>query len=578
MRRPPAFLDALAVASVAVVVLVHTPRSPGAVPASAAPAAPAAAPLPAANDRPALDNLAAYVPAQCYAVTREANGGRAHNGCFACHQRSQAPNYVDDADAQLTLSLPRSAALNRWSNLLRPPPPLALSDEEVLAWVRRDNYLGEDGAPRLATALASPGAWDTNGNGAWDGFTPDCHFDADERGWDRAEDGRKSGWRAYAYAPMPGMFWPTNGSAGDAFIRLPPAYREDSAGNESEAIYGLNLAILEAFIRRAEVPIEAADERALGVDLDGDGALARAVKVAFVWPPRDGRPLHYVGRAAALDPEKAGWPAAGLYPAGTEILHSVRYLDVDGAQVKMAARMKELRYMRKTRWLTYSDLDLAAKAEMREKGEKPDRLKLILGDAERGVFTGTGWRMQAFIEDAGGDLRPQSVEETTACIGCHGGVGATVDSTFSFARKLGGGARASGWYWQGAGLSGVAEPRRADGCGEYALWLEQVGGGDDFRSNSEVEEKFFAKDGKLKPAMVSALAKDISLLLMPSPQRALALDRGYLALVKAQSFEKGRDVLLGAARVHERLEQEAATGIDEPVAPPWQASLAVPSR
>lgn len=39
---------------------------------------------------------------------------------------------------------------------------------------------------------------------------------------------------------------------------------------------------------------------------------------------------------------------------------------------------------------------------------------------------------------------------------------------------------------------------------------------------------------------------------MPSSQRAPALDRGYFALVQAQSFAKGRDVVLGAARVHER--------------------------
>src|SRR5262249_22241102 len=149
---------------------------------------------------------------------------------------------------------------------------------------------------------------------------------------------------------------------------------------------------------------------------------------------------------------------------------SVRYLDVEGGRVRMAARMKELRYMRKTRWLTYSDLDLAGKAEMREKAQKPDRLKLIMGDAERGIATGTGWRMQAFIEDASGELRPQTVEETAACIGCHGGVGATVDSTFSFARKLDDRAHASGWYALGdRGLEGIPDPRRADGRGEYEV-------------------------------------------------------------------------------------------------------------
>ncbi len=108
------------------------------------------------------------------------------------------------------------------------------------------------------------------------------------------------------------------------------------------------------------------------------------------------------------------------------------------------------------------------------------------------------------------------MEETTACIGCHGGTGATVDATFSFARKLGDGARASGWYsLEERGASGIPEPRRADGRGEYEVWLEQVGGGDDFRTNTEVEQKFFGAGGKLKPEMVRALAKDISVLIVP---------------------------------------------------------------
>ena len=579
MRRSLA-LVAFAAATIAVVALVVALRSRSALPAKAASSLVLSALPPGKSDRPALENLAAYIPAQCYAVTQDAKGGRTHNGCFACHQASRPPNYVDDPDAQTSLSLPRFATVNRWTNLLHPPPPVAIPEAELLAWVRRSNYLDEHGAPTLANVLGRPPAgWDVNGNGTWDGFTPDCSFRPDEQGWDRAPDGRATGWRAYAYVPMPGLFWPTNGSTADAFIRLPEAYREDATGKESEEVYSRNLAILEAFIRRADVPIAATDERALGADLDGDGVLGRAVKVAFVWPPKDGKRLHYVGRAATLDPEKAGWPAAGLYPSGTELLHSVRYLDVDRGHVRMAARMKELRYMRKIRWHTYSDLDLAAKAEMREKAQKPDRLKLVLGDAERGIATGTGWRMQAFIEDAGGDLRPQTVEETTACIGCHGGTGATVDSTFSFARKLADSAPASGWYsLERGGVAGIPDPRRADGRGEYEVWLEQVGGGDDFRTNTEVERTFFDEGGKLKPGMVRALAKDISVLVVPSPERALALDRGYLALVKAQSFDKGRDVVLGPPHLRERAAQEDATGIDEPVSPPWKAPASAGRR
>jgi hypothetical protein len=574
MRRSIAIVT-LAAATIAVLVLFFATRTRAALPAAPTPGPFTSVPAPSPGDGPALDNLAAYLPAQCYASTQDAKGGSTHNGCFACHQESLPPNYVDDPDVQTSLSLPRYATRNRWTNVLHPPPPVAMPDAELLAWVRRSNYLDEQGAVVLTGALASPPAeWDENGNGTWDGFTPDCALHPDEHGWDRARDGRATGWRAYAYVPMPGLFWPTNGSAADAYIRLPEAYRKDAAGQDSIEVYSLNLALVEAFIRRVDVPIASTDERALGADLDGDGALGSATKVAFVWPPRNGKRLHYLGRAAKLDPAKDGFPAAGLFPTGTEFLHSVRYLDVDGGHVHMAARMKELRYMRKTSFRTYSDLDLAAKAEMREKAQKPDRLKLLLSDAERGVATGTGWRMQAFIEDSTGDLRPQTFEETAACIGCHGGVGATVDSTFSLARKLGDGARASGWYsLESRGLAGIPEPRRADGRGEYEVWLSQVGGGDDFRSNTEVLQQFFDDGGQLKPAMIRAMASDISVLVIPSPERALALDRAYLGLVKAQAFARGRDAVLGAPHVRERVEQDEATGIDRPVAPPWKGAV-----
>ncbi|WNG16238.1 hypothetical protein [Cystobacter fuscus] len=528
-----------------------------------------------ANTRepPRLSNPAAYLPAQCYAVTQDAPGGRTRNGCFACHQTPRAPNFVEDAEVQTVLSVARSAEENRWTNLVQPPPPVELSDAELLAWVRSNNYVDERGGLRLAAALAHPpAAWDGNGDGRWEGYIPDCWFQPDAEGFDHSPDGAMTGWRAFAYAPFPGMFWPTNGSAGDVFIRLPAAYRRDPAGRESKTVYQLNLAILEAYIRRVDVPLPPTDEREFGSDLDGDGVLGRATRVAFVWPPKPGRPFGYVGQAAGLDRAREGWPAAGLFPRGTEFLHSLRYLDVVEGQVRMAARMKELRYMRKTRWLTYSDLQLAAEAEAREKMKQPDTLKLVLADVERGVGTGTGWLMQGFIEDAGGELRPQNVEETTACIGCHGGVGATTDSTFSFARKLDPGvAWQQGWYhWGQRGLKGIAEPRRADGEGEYAHWLAQVGAGDDYGTNDEVQARFFRRDGTLRPDAVKALTKDISVLLVPSPRRALLLDRATLALVKAQRFERGRDVVVGAPpKVRARLEQDGSTGIDDPVLPGW---------
>jgi len=578
-------LPLAAVAGVAIAasfVLFHRPTpslrgEPGAAVAKSAAAArapsSAAPPVSTAFRGPELSNSAAYIPAQCYAKTRDPDGKTTHNGCFVCHQASRVPNYVDDGDVQSELSFARYATHNRWNNFLQPPPPAKEPNAELLAWVRTSNYFEADGGITLAQRLAKPPpGWDTNHDGAWNGFVPDAWFHFDAQGFDVDAAGHFSGWRAFASLPTPGMFMPTNGSAGDALIRLPEPFRKDAQGREDPAIYRVNLAIVEAFIRRVDVPIDKTDERALGSDLDGNGALGSATHVAFVWPPRPGRPFHYVGKAAELDPQQEGWPVAGLFPRGTEFLHSVRYLDVVNGKVSMAARMKELRYMRKLRWLNYGQLDQSAQAEAREKHKNPDKLKQIFPSRERGVTTGVGWIMQGFIEDASGNLRPQSDEETTACIGCHGGIGATTDATFTFARKLPAGAFQEGWYHPSQhGLEGTRDPKRADGSREYARYLQAVGGADDFRSNDEARAKFFRADGSLDPAMAQRLARDITLLLLPSPERALALDRAYLGLVRAQRFETGRDITVGSRpQVETQVTQDAPTGVTKPVLPSWK--------
>ena len=78
---------------------------------------------------------------------------------------------------------------------------------------------------------------------------------------------------------------------------------------------------------------------------------------------------------------------------------------------------------------------------------------------------------------------------------------------------------------------------------------------------------------------MKALTRDISTLLVPSPGRALRLDRAYLGLVKAQRFERGRDVVVGAApQVKARLDQDGETGIGEAVAPAWARPEKTASR
>lgn len=534
----------------------------------------ALAATPALGDAPAPDlasrllvNPAPYIPPQCYTRTLDADG-RTHNPCFVCHTASTPPNYVNDEDLQQTLTFPGPAQVNPWANLFAGHDS-GDSEAAILAYVRTDNYKAADGRLILADRLKSPPpGWDFDGDGRWSGFVPDAFFAFDETGFDRTPDGRPTGWRAFAYYPFPGTFWPTNGSTDDVLIRLPEAFRNDESGRYDAAVYGVNLAIVEAVVRGRDVAIAPTDETALGVDLDKDGRLATARKIAFDWAPLRGRAMSYVGAARLAQRAGRVHLARGLFPEGTEFLHSVRYIDVgDDGTIRLAPRLKELRYARKREWVTYAALEEMAMHEIKEGDDFPDRLRTVSGNVEQGVANGAGWTYQGFIEDTAGELRPQTYEESVFCVGCHGGVGATADGIFSYPRRFDQSAFRGGWYhWSQKGLDGVAEPRRADGRYEYTTYLREVGGADEFRANREALERFFAADGLLKPAMAEALHDDISLLLFPSRGRALALDRAYRAIVREQSFAKGRDAVLGPIdNVLREVEEDQATGITEPL-------------
>jgi hypothetical protein len=567
--------DAIAIAAWAVAPAVMSPcartpvptdlsfPSPLAESAKPAGAAPTEKPEPVYGARFALGNRFAYIPAPCYTKTRDGASGPAHNPCFACHVHSKAPNDVDDGALQLTFSLPAAAAHNPWTNLFDPPVTHGPQpdDDAVLAYVRRSNYFeGHDLAiPRALDRLEDP----DGSPHAWDGFRPDAWYDFDDHGFDHRPDGAFTGWRAFAYAPFLGMFFPTNGSTDDVLVRLDPRLREDEDGRFDARVYAVNLAVVEAAIARRSVPIDPTDETRLGVDLDGNGALGIASRVAF------GRTMHFVGRVR-LDPAPGFVPTPGLFPLGTEFLHSVRYLDVgagsEGMQVRMAARMKELRYARKARWLSPSALAVLAAREKVEEAVSATGVTYFAAHGDEGVTNGRGWLFQGFIEGRDGALRPQSYEETVACVGCHGGIGATTDSTFAFARKQAGPAR--GWYhWSQHGLAGLPEPRRRDGGYEYTLYLTANGAGDDLRENAEVQERFFDARGRLRPDAVARLHEDAGTLLLPSPRRAVDLDRAYLAVVRDQSFVRGREpVLAPATHVYEAAPIGEATGVARAIA------------
>jgi hypothetical protein len=513
-------------------------------------------------------NQAAYIPPQCYTKTLDA-AGKAHNPCMTCHIPATAPNYRSDAQLQIAYSFTEYAKTNHWANLFkdRSPQIAAINDNTMLAYVRQNNYQSQAGVIDLAATLKSvPAGWDFNKDGKWSGFVPDAYLNFDSEGFDHDPNNRYTGWRAFAYTPFPGTFWPTNGSTDDVMMRLAEPLRLNAAGQADQAVYKLNFAIVEALITRKDVAIDPVDERLYGVDLDKDGSLGEASLIKFDWAPLEGRNMSYVGQAHDKQAASELHLAAGLFPEGTEFLHSVRYLDLDDkGSVKLVARMKELRYARKVGWQTYSQLENGVKAEVLEKVKFPERLRQLIGNVEQGISNGQGWVYQGFIEDTQGALRPQTFEETTACMGCHGGIGATTDSNFAFPRKLAYDSFQQGWYhWSQRGLQGIPEPKRADGQYEYTHYLEHNGAGDEFRENLEVIEKFFAATGELKPAATEALHGDISELLLPSAARAMQLNKAYKTIVDEQSFMQGRDAVISpSSNVHKSVEEGQATGVTE---------------
>jgi hypothetical protein len=585
-------LSSSAIATCLVALLAVPPLERAHAQQDLAPRKTPSAPQPPAASAPAIptelalkqvvqSNLYAFIPAQCYTKTIDA-GGKAHNPCYTCHVASRAPNFVDDGDLQLGYDFVSGARTNRWSNLFVDWSQVApvIGTDEILTYVRQSNYFDERGEIRLARQLASPPrAWDFKDDGRWSGYIPDARFHFDDAGFDRLAGGGYSGWRSYAYYPLPGTFWPTNGSMGDALIRLPQAFRETEASGFDRQTYELNLAVVEALIRQADVWIEPVREAPLGVDLDLDGTLGVARRVSFGFGPSGTANMSFVGMARKEQRAGRVHLAAGLFPEGTEFLHTVRYLDPTSTGVKMAARLKELRYTRKAVWWAGERLNVRARLEAEEKIDHPAEIRGLGGDLERGIENGQGWWYQGFIEDAEGALRPQTFEETAYCVGCHGGVGRTDDGVFSFGRRLPQLTFQRGWFhWSQRGTEGVPDPSVHGGTGtEYVTYLEENGAADEFRQNDEVQRKFFDARGQLNPVMRERLRRDISEVLLPSRERALALDKAYRALVRTQRFSEGRDVVLGGARqVYRSVPSEQKTGVVRPVAPSWEPARTRP--
>ena len=494
---------------------------------AAIPAAPGADtgynPFAAADAEKLIGNVDAGVPPQCYTRT-----GSASNPCWVCHTSRNGRNQTDDWELQRRYAFSEQGLTNHWTNLFadRRSGIAAIGDAEILGYIRQDNYAA------LRPALLA--------RADFHGWVPDLDY---AQGFDAegfARDG--SDWRAFRYKPFPGTFWPTNGSTDDVLLRLPAPFRTDAAGKPSRAVYKANLAILEAAmavpdtvadtrLSRAIAPV---DETAAGLDLDGDGRIAgSATRIR-------GLPAHYAGAAATIPVLRYD------YPQGTEFLHSVRYVDPDAPE-RMSARFKEVRYAVKSFQLNEETRQWRYREEAQEQavGGRPH----YSGTSFSGQTNAFGWRLQGYIEDAAGRLRLQSREEQLYCMGCHTGIGVTVDQSFALPRKVPG---AAGWGPQS--LAGIRDvPQAGSTEPEILRYFRRVGAGDEFRANSEIFQRFFPV-GKLDTAKVRR-ARDLRELILPSRERALALDKAYLLIVREQSYIHGRDaVLTPAQNVHRQLE------------------------
>ncbi|MEQ8659219.1 MAG: hypothetical protein RLW62_00230 [Gammaproteobacteria bacterium] len=482
--------------------------------------------LPDVNPRHTAFNHEAPIPPQCYTKT----DGR-FNPCYVCHQ-NQKPgreNAMNDGELQVEYAFSDVGMTNHWKNLFedRSAAVAAISDAEILDWIDDDNYSA------LAGRLREAG---------FDGWIPDLASlqegaaAFDEHGF--AKDG--SHWVAFNYKPFPSTFWPTNGSTDDVMIRLAEPFRSDAEGNYSADVYRANLAIVEAQVKGFdEISCLPVDERRLGVDVDADGVLGTARMVR--------RLDAYVGAASGTYVDR------GLYPEGTEFLHTVRYVGFDaGGRITLSRRMKEVRYLRK--WRRFPKEVYAREYQLEGFAKEVGRLPKYLLIGDKGLDNGFGWSVQSFIEGVDGALRQATYEENLFCMGCHTSIGATIDKTFSFPRKIDG---AAGWGY--INLVGMPDaPSFGEDQGEISTYLERVGGGGEFRSNPEMAARWFKADGSVNSAAVAA-APDVYALITPSRERALMLNKAYRAIVAEQDYLYGRDAFVTPpANVYEFIDNDTA--------------------
>jgi hypothetical protein len=197
--------------------------------------------------------------------------------------------------------------------------------------------------------------------------------------------------------------------------------------------------------------------------------------------------------------------------------------------------MKEVRYMKKHLFRSRQSLASAYYAEAKDKHFEQLPQTRYLG--ERGIDNG---------------------------FGCHKSVGSTFDQTFSFARKAPG---ASGWGYINLALltdvPNISTSGAEEELGEYLTYMERVGGGDEFRQNTEMLDKWFTSEGIVDTAKVQN-STNLQDLIVPSPKRAKSLNKAYFTIVKEQSYLFGRDATLTKAKnVLQTIDAEQPPLLDE---------------
>ena len=475
-------------------------------------------------------NEEAPIPPQCYTKTEGEN-----NPCYTCHQTYQASeknsyrtNLRNDGANQGIYNFSDEGETNHWKNLFvnRNKWLAQVSNEQISQYVDQDNY------SNLPKSLKSKN---------WQGFIPDLnnyHLASEAfKSNGIAKDG--SAWVAFNYKPFPGTFWPTNGSTDDVLIRLSAEYRQLN-GEYNERVYLTNLSLVELSIKAlSQIDIFPVNEQEINSDINQDGRLTSTVELLLA---RE----FFVGDANQIK------VPSQQYPVKTEIMHSVRYVGVDEqGKTYIPKRMKELRYMTKTKLLNSGGIDSAYRRERKEKLD--EQLPSYIRVKDRGFNNKFGWLIQGYIEDYNGELRPQSYEETMFCMGCHSAIGTTIDQTFAFPRKVTGKA---GWGY--INLKGMKDaPSIGQQEGEILQYLQVNGGGNEFRENTEMFTKWYKADGTVNKEKVKNA--DVFQLITPSKQRAYDLNKAYTQIVRTQSYIYGRDAnITPTTNVHKIIDESVA--------------------